>query len=149
MGKALPPDFPVPDDPASASTTLVRSLDLDDVERRFAIAPLVRPNGRAVGYLAVGVPEAQLTAGVDQVLKTELSILVLAAALLLFAAWALGHFSILARVSAIMAAERRLASGDFTARTEIEYGDDEIGRLARTFDEMAGALQAREEAGAL
>jgi HAMP domain-containing protein len=148
VGQPLPSDFPALRDSENVEPGVTEALDLDGVSRRFAVAPLVRPGGRPVGFLSVAVPRAQVGVGLDRVLRTELSILLIAAGFIILAAWSLGHFSILARVSAIMDAERRLASGDFTARTGIEYSDDELGRLAKTFDEMAAALEAREQNGA-
>jgi diguanylate cyclase (GGDEF)-like protein len=38
-----------------------------------------------------------------------------------------------------------MRGGDLNARTGIRYGKEELGQLARAFDDMAGALQQREQ----
>jgi len=40
---------------------------------------------------------------------------------------------------------RRIAGGDLKARTGVSYASGELGQLARSFDEMAGSLEARQE----
>jgi signal transduction histidine kinase len=55
-----------------------------------------------------------------------------------------GDLFIVRRARALVAATRRLAAGDLTARTGIRYGRGEIGQLARAFDEMAAGLQVRQ-----
>ena len=146
VGSKLPATFPAAVDPDPSMTEIATGEDLDGLARLFAVAPLRRPGGRAVGYLAVGVPEAAAAAPLARILGTELSLLAFSLALLVLAAWAMGHYSILARTDAIVEAERRLAEGDLSARTGVEYGDDELGRLARTFDEMAAKLEERDHA---
>jgi len=41
-------------------------------------------------------------------------------------------------------ASRRLASGEMSARTGLDYGSCELGQLAKAFDEMATALEQRQ-----
>lgn len=43
-----------------------------------------------------------------------------------------------------MAAARRVTEGDLSARAGLRHGEDEVGRLAGAFDEMAEGLQARQ-----
>jgi diguanylate cyclase (GGDEF)-like protein len=38
-----------------------------------------------------------------------------------------------------------MRNGDLSARTGIPYGEEELGQLARAFDDMAGELQQREQ----
>jgi HAMP domain-containing protein len=146
VGTALPETFPSRSQVDQTEARVIRGEDLDGVERRFAVAPLLRPKGRPVGYLAVAISEASVTAQLRRILGTELSLLAGAAVVMLLAAWSLGHYTILNRTSAIIEAERRIAGGDYSARTGIDYGDDELGSLARTFDEMAEKLEERDHA---
>ena len=92
----------------------------------------------------MGIPASAGTARLDKILGNQLSILALCAALLVLAAWALGHFSILNRTTAIIEAEQRIAGGDLTARTGVDYEEDELGELARGFDAMAERLEDRD-----
>jgi signal transduction histidine kinase len=68
----------------------------------------------------------------------------LGAAFALVVAWLGGDLFIVRRTRAIVAATRRLAKGDLSARTGVPYGRGEIGSLARAFDEMAAGLQLRD-----
>jgi signal transduction histidine kinase len=68
----------------------------------------------------------------------------LAAAFALALAWFSGDLFIVRRARALVAATRRIADGDLSARTGVPYGRGEIGQLARAFDEMAAGLEARE-----
>ncbi|MFH7325886.1 HD domain-containing phosphohydrolase [Desulfurivibrio sp. C05AmB] len=45
----------------------------------------------------------------------------------------------------LSATAARFGAGDHTARSGLPHSDDEIGRLARTMDETAAAIQAAEE----
>lgn len=146
VGTTLPEEFPSRVHREAADAVIAAAVDLDGVERRFAVSPLLRPGGRPVGFLAVAIPEAAVTAQLRRILGTELSLLAGAAVVMLLAAWSLGHYTILNRASAIIEAEKRIAAGDYSARTGIEYGSDELGSLARTFDEMAQKLEERDHA---
>ena len=56
----------------------------------------------------------------------------------------MGNALIVKRLSIIVAASRRLGRGDFTARTNINYKEDELGWLAQSFDQMAVSLEEKE-----
>jgi two-component system sensor histidine kinase UhpB len=61
----------------------------------------------------------------------------------LLAAWFGGDIFILRRINSLVAATRQLAEGDLGVRIGPWYGDDELGVLAESFDEMATSLQQR------
>lgn len=70
------------------------------------------------------------------------------ALLALLAAWIGGDVFFLRRVKALVRAANRIQSGDFTARTGVTYGHDEISVLTFAFDSMAeslGNLQSLQE----
>jgi signal transduction histidine kinase/HAMP domain-containing protein/ActR/RegA family two-component response regulator len=67
--------------------------------------------------------------------------------LALIAAWFGGEHFILRQVQALSDAAKRLAKGDLTARTGLKKAEGELGQLAKTFDEMAEALQQRMKEG--
>lgn len=68
----------------------------------------------------------------------------LGAVFALVLAWLGGDLFIVRRTRALVAATRRVAAGDLSARSGVPYGRGEIGQLARAFDEMAAGLQLRE-----
>jgi signal transduction histidine kinase len=51
---------------------------------------------------------------------------------------------VLRQVKSLVGATRRLAAGDLTARSGLPYGRDELGELGRSFDDMATALELRQ-----
>jgi signal transduction histidine kinase len=93
-------------------------------------------------FLSIGVPRDTLEAVVNHVLVRDLVLLwgVGAAALLLL--YAAGNVLVVRPVERLVQAANRLGGGDLSARSELPYGPDELGRLARSFDAMAGSLDA-------
>src|SRR5947209_15612984 len=60
-------------------------------------------------------------------------------------AWVGGNLFVLRGLKLIVAATRRLAGGDFTARTGLAGAAGEIGTLGRLFDEVAEMFQRHAE----
>jgi two-component system cell cycle sensor histidine kinase/response regulator CckA len=121
------------------------SLDLDGVERLHATAPLEDADGNAYGYATVGLPTSVIYAAQRRSAQRNLLWLLLAGLIALAAAWTVSDVFITKPLNKLLLAARRLESGDRTARSGLESTSDEIGELGGAFDEMAGALQAREE----
>lgn len=59
------------------------------------------------------------------------------------AAWFGGERFVLRQVRGLLITVRRLTTGDLGSRTHLAGSLDELGELARAFDQMAEALQAR------
>ena len=117
---------------------------MDDIPRLYAYAPLAPALTQGV-YVYIGIPSAVAYAEPERVLRRNLLGLGLVALLAIAAAWWGGAF-LLRRAQPLLAATRRLAAGDLAARSGIDYGADEIGQVARSFDHMAEALHARDQA---
>jgi len=120
----------------------------DGVERLHAFARVGAP--ALTDYtVTIGVPTATIT----QVARDAqfMSLLGLAATslLALLAAWLAGDKLIVRRVRNLTAVARRIANGELEARTGMEGGREEIGRLATALDEMAENLQKKEAARSL
>lgn len=105
---------------------------------------LVRPifeNGETVGVLEVG----QSREDVDDTLGALLIILMIAMPITLVLA-GIGGLLIagraLAPVDSVTQLARRISAEDLSARLDLSLPDDELGRLARTFDEMIARLEA-------
>ena len=95
--------------------------------------------------LAVGIPRDRAYGAVERLQVRHLLALLMVMALTLGAAWFAAERFVLRRVKSLLDATRRLAAGDPAARTRLPYGHGELSDLARAFDEMASAVQAREE----
>lgn len=61
----------------------------------------------------------------------------------LIAAWFGGEHFIIHQIRVLLATTKRLASGDYTARTGVIGEKGELGELAQAVDAMAGSLQLR------
>ncbi|MCX6022866.1 MAG: cache domain-containing protein, partial [Chloroflexi bacterium] len=97
--------------------------------------------GEGVESVILSVPAAQAFAKVDDLLRRNLATLTLGAALVVALAWGFSEKLVLQRVKALAVAAGRLAAGELTTRTGLAHGSDELGNLARSFDEMADSLQ--------
>ncbi len=118
----------------------VEARGVDGVRRLYAFAPLAG-NSRVL----VGIPTAQVYGEADRMLRGNLIGLGIVTLLALAAAWLGGEAFLLRRVNALLAATRRMAGGDLSARTGIRYGMGELSQLARAFDEMAQSLQEQHQ----
>jgi signal transduction histidine kinase len=92
----------------------------------------------------LGVPRQNLFADADRLLRRNLSWLGIAATLAAVLGWVGSKFLILQAVGRLAQSTARLAAGDLSARNGAPYGQDELGRLTRAFDQMAEALEQRE-----
>ena len=98
-------------------------------------------------HVVVERPRASALAGVDDATGRLLLYLVGAELLILVGVFVVGRIFLLRPVEALAGAAARLASGDLKARSGLApYRDDELGRLAGVFDDMARRLQDRQEA---
>jgi diguanylate cyclase (GGDEF)-like protein len=71
--------------------------------------------------------------------------ILLATLFLLVGAWYGAEWFMLRNVRALLRAADRMRAGDLNARTGVRYGGEELSQLAQAFDDMAGALQQREQ----
>jgi len=95
------------------------------------------------GKVAGAVQIAASLAGVEATLRRLLATLLLGGALLTVVA-ALGGYALAARalrsIDQMTRTARRISAEDLSARLDLPATDDEVGRLAATFDEMLGRL---------
>ncbi|MGG7606116.1 ATP-binding protein [Massilia sp. BKSP1R2A-1] len=117
----------------------------DGVERLHAFARVGEPS-LSEYTVTIGVPLETITAAAREAQLMSLLGLAATTLLALLAAWLAGDILIVQRVRKLMDTARRIAAGDLQARSGIDYGREEIGRLAAALDEMAATLQAKEAA---
>ena len=118
-------------------------LGQDGILRLSAIEPLQR-TGDKCAYLRVGLSKARLYAPIERRLWRYLAAIMLFVALMVGAAWIGGDRLILRRFRALSLAAQRLGQGDFSVRSLLPRSQDEIGRLAIAFDDMARDIETRE-----
>jgi signal transduction histidine kinase/CheY-like chemotaxis protein len=141
VGKAAPEAPLVKAMMSQKSEGAIEAPGLDGVPRLYAFVRLRgTPAGQDV-YVSVGIPAAVAFANADRMLTRNVALLSLAALLAYVAAWVGGDVFVLRQIRRLVYAAQRLAAGDLNVRTDLLHSTDELGQLARAFDEMAGALE--------
>ena len=103
-------------------------------------SPLV---GKTLAVL--GIPMHDLFAAADRALAVNLVWFAAAAGLALAFGWIGSNFLVVRPVKALVRSSARLAAGDLSARSGLRPGHDELGQLTLAFDQMAHALENREQ----
>jgi heavy metal sensor kinase len=99
----------------------------------------IEQDREVVGMLEVGVTEDD----VEETLQTLLLIMLVGYPITLAIATAGGLFlagRVLSPIDDVTRMARRISAEDLSQRLELDLPDDEVGRLARTFDEMIARL---------
>lgn len=94
VGATVPDAFPTPTGDI-VGPYLLEGIDLDGMERRFAVEPLRAGGTQAYGHVLIGIDEASMLAATDLVASRQLQILAVAALFLFFLAWMFGHYTLL------------------------------------------------------
>jgi methyl-accepting chemotaxis protein len=119
---------------------VVEADDAHGTRRLWVHAPTIA--GVDVGA-TIGMSRAAAFAEIDRRLVRNLAALGLVTVFAVAAAW-FGGKRQLRQVDALVAATRRLASGDLNARANPVAERHELDQLAHAFDTMAATLQARD-----
>ena len=118
--------------------------DSKGVPRWYTFAPRHSQLLGAEVVTILGIPEDALFASANRQLIRNLVALGVAVALALALGWVGSDVLVVRPVRALVRASARLAAGELGTRTGLRPGRDELGQLARSFDQMAEALQERE-----
>lgn len=92
VGTRAPSGFPSM--PEGRRPVVVEGTDLYGFDRIYAVAALAAGPGRPQGYVAIGTSAAVLMDRVDEVTRSQLRGLLVAAAILFVIAWLVGHYSL-------------------------------------------------------
>ncbi|TFW34819.1 hybrid sensor histidine kinase/response regulator [Massilia horti] len=120
----------------------------DGIERMHAFTR-VGPPALTDYTVTIGIPTETVIAAARHDQMMSLLGLGLTTALALLAAWLAGDILIVQRVRKLRDTAGAIAAGNLDARSGIEYGREEIGKLAEALDEMAATLQKKEAARSL
>jgi two-component system, cell cycle sensor histidine kinase and response regulator CckA len=107
--------------------------------KRFALSEKEPP----YLYVRVGIPEGKALVYARRVQLFMYMFLFIALAGIMTVAWFLGNAVIVKRLRKLVDVSRSLGHGDLRARTGLKYTTDELGGLAKTFDEMAESLEMK------
>jgi signal transduction histidine kinase len=112
---------------------------LDGVRRLYAVVPL-----RPAGALLLGVPADVVYQPAADAFRRDVLVITLALVGLLLVVWVAIGAVVGQPLQRLTTVARRLAAGDYSARTGIGPTRSEIGELARTFDMLAAELERRD-----
>jgi len=114
----------------------------DGVSRMYVFRRL--NNVREAGAVYLGIPTGGVAAKAHDIFVRSLMALGVAGMAGLAAVWIFAHLFVMRGINALTTASQQLASGDLSARTNLDGYGGEIGELGRVFDHMAESLQHRE-----
>ena len=134
----LPDPSAIGDDPVME--TVAERQDRDD-RHRLSVRRIEIPRF-GVRYIVVAGSSLERTDDELEALRSILLYIVpLALALAAIGGWFLAHRG-LSPVAAMVARARRIGAEDLSARLPVMNPDDELGRLAATFNDLLGRLEA-------
>lgn len=119
----------------------IESVGSDRVARLITYRQLDHRIAGNIMYAGIEIPVRTAFAEAERILRQNLIILGVLTVLTLIGAWFGADLFVLRRVRDLLATTKQLASGNLKARTSLPYGASELGHLARTFDELAKALE--------
>jgi PAS domain S-box-containing protein len=112
----------------------------------FAFSRLrLSPTSPPYMTIVVSIPEEEVFKEANALLLRNIGLVALTATLALIITWLIGNAAILRSLRGLMSATARLGAGDLTARADIWRGGKELRQLSGTFNEMARALENRQE----
>ena len=140
IGKTLPEQRVVAAFSSQVNGGVFEADDAQGASWLWAHAPLI---AGITLHAAIGVPRSVAFADINRRLYHNLVAIGLVTLVAFAAAWFGGQY-ILRRVDALVAATRKLASGDLGARASVLGGGSELELLAHAFNNMATTLEARD-----
>ncbi|GBL45368.1 diguanylate cyclase/phosphodiesterase [Sulfuriferula multivorans] len=120
---------------------LGRAKGADGITRLFAYHRLLENPKMGSIYVSVTTPTDILFAKSGRVFARDLGILGLTIALIFILTWFGTDILVLRKMKALIQSAKRIAQGDFSARTQLAQGTDELSELASVFDNMAQSLE--------
>ena len=135
---------PIFSDILSQKKGVIEARGDEDMPYIYAFAPLHSSLRQRPVYMILGIPQHMAFADSNRIFRRNLTLLGIVALVALLAAWFGSDLFIMRQVKAMAQASRRLAAGEMGARTGLGYGGGELGQLAKSFDEMATALEQHQ-----
>ncbi len=109
----------------------------DGISRIYAFKQLrLRDGAVPYMYMLIGVPSDTIVQKANSTMVVNLSLLGIAAAISFLLSWFFGR-----PIARLSAAAQRLGGGDLAVRTSLPHTSDDLGRLAKSFDDMASMLE--------
>lgn len=117
---------------------------LDGERQLYTHVPLLATASGHNYQLLLGVPKAAIVADAQRELTVNLAFALLIFAGVLALVVVGGNRLVLRPLLALSRATTRFGAGDLAARSGLPHTDDEVGRLAKTLDEVAATIEDKE-----
>jgi PAS domain S-box-containing protein len=143
-GKPIPPDsFEIIS--GDADHGLFERTAEDGIERIYAFRQLrLKEEARPYLYMLVGMPKQAILQEANLEMLSNLSLLGVSALLAMGLAWAFGNSFLVRPINHLVTATQRFGKGELNTRTGLPHNPDELGHLAKSFDDMASLLEMRD-----
>jgi len=112
----------------------------DGVRRLYAFTSMEGSDPPGL-YVTVGIPKETVFAQANLVLSRNMTGIGAVAILAFIAAWVGGDLFVVRRVHSLVAVAKKIAAGDFGARTPEYQGKGELDDLAHSFNEMSESIE--------
>jgi signal transduction histidine kinase len=123
---------------------VIEALGDGDTPYIYAFAPLQSSLRQQQVYMILGISQRLAFADSNRILGRNMILLGIVALVSMLAAWFGSDLFIMRQVKVMTQTSRQLAVGEMSVRTGLDYGNGELGQLAKSFDEMAAALEHRQ-----
>jgi signal transduction histidine kinase/HAMP domain-containing protein len=120
---------------------VTEAVGFDGKKRLYGFTSIGDASHAGQIFFHLGIPAEVAMADANGLLMRNLAALFVVSLLALVAAWYGGDVFVLRRLRSLVSTTARLTSGDLSARTGLPHHQDEIGRLAASFDKMAESLE--------
>lgn len=121
----------------------VDTVGIDGEERIIAYSPLnTEPKGL---YIGVGLSKAPYMAPINRAAFWMAGLSFTTLLLAIIAAWLFGDASLRRPIAKLLVSARAWQTGDLTVRAALPHTGSEINDLGAAFDEMADAVQMRDQ----
>jgi hypothetical protein len=119
-------------------------VGIDAIHRILGYVPV--QSAPAIGlYVGVGLTTAKAFAAVNDAWRFGFILIAIGLAVGLLVAWLGGRYFISRPIDKLVQASAQWRRGNFAARSDLGRGGSEIVQLGRTFDDMAGELDHRQQ----
>lgn len=119
-------------------------VGFDNVNRIYAFTHFAEVTEGPI-YLWVGYAKESITAAADRQFTIAIIMTLALAGITFIIMWYGAERWLMQPIGAIIEAANKLSKGNFQARSGLAHTNDEIGQLARVFDEMAHSLLSKND----
>ncbi len=117
----------------------------DGIDRIYAYKQLrLRENLSPYLYMIVGTAKDQILHTANLEMLTGLLTLALGVSVALCLAWVFGSLAFIRPINQLVSTVQRFGGGELDTRTGLPHTPDELGRLAKSFDDMASMVEMRD-----